>query len=156
MSRPVAVCQASDNLNQAAKLMWDADCGAIPVVDSQGRAVGMVTDRDICMAAYTQGKRLHEIRVYTAMSKVLVSCRSSDPLQKIEQLMIEHQIRRLPVLDEEGRPIGIVSLNDLARIVNRQHATAPGGGNGVSATSMGHTLAAICAPRLSDAGPKLA
>lgn len=155
MSQPVAVCQTSDDLCQAAKLMWELDCGAVPVVDSTGRAVAMLTDRDICMAAYTQGKPLRDINVCAVMSRSLVACRPDDTLERVEELMIENQLRRLPVLDEDGRPLGIVSLNDLARAANQQHPAAYGPAHDISLSTAARTLAAICAPRLQDAGPRI-
>ncbi len=154
MSQPVAVCQLSDNLEQAARLMWEDDCGAVPVVDSAGRAVAMLTDRDICMAAYTQGKPLHQIGVSTAMSKSLQSCLPDDTLERAEQLMMEHQLRRIPVLDYDGHPLGILALNDLARAANHQHPAAPAGLDGVSLMTAARTMAAVCAPR-GHGGPRL-
>src|SRR5690606_28351921 len=62
MTRDVQVCGPRDDLNRAAQIMWDHDCGVVPVVDSERRPIGMVTDRDVCMAAYTQGKPLSAIR----------------------------------------------------------------------------------------------
>lgn len=155
MSQPVAVCQLSDSLDQAARLMWEDDCGAVPVVDSAGRAVAMVTDRDICMAAYTQGKPLCQISVSTAMSKDLRACLPDDTLEQAEQLMMEYQLRRIPVLDDDGHPVGILSLNDLARAANHQHPAAPAGLDGVSQLTATRTMAAVCAPRLHAAGPRL-
>ena len=111
MSQPVSVCQLSDNLDQAARLMWEDDCGAVPVIDAGGRAVAMLTDRDICMAAYTQGKALKQIGVSTAMSRSLHACLPDDPLEQVEQLMMEHQLRRIPVLDDDGHPVGILGNN---------------------------------------------
>ena len=74
MTREVRTCHQHDSLNRAAQLMWENDCGAVPVVDSDLKVIGMLTDRDICMAAYTQGKRLDEIPVVTAMSRQVVRC----------------------------------------------------------------------------------
>ncbi|HRI50523.1 MAG TPA: CBS domain-containing protein [Pseudomonadota bacterium] len=155
MSQPVAVCQLSDSLDQAARLMWEDDCGAVPVVDSAGRAVAMLTDRDICMAAYTQGKPLGQISVSSAMSKDLRACLPDDTLEQAEQLMMEYQLRRIPVLDDDGHPVGILSLNDLARAANHQHPAAPAGLDGVSLVTATRTMAAVCAPRLHAAGPRL-
>mgnify|MGYP000146106926 FL=1 len=155
MSQPVAVCQLSDSLDQAARLMWEDDCGAVPVVDSAGRAVAMLTDRDICMAAYTQGRPLGQISVSTAMSKDLRACLPDDTLEQAEQLMMEYQLRRIPVLDDDGHPVGILSLNDLARAANHQHPAAPAGLDGVSLVTATRTMAAVCAPRLHAAGPRL-
>ena len=155
MSQPVAVCQLSDSLDQAARLMWEDDCGAVPVVDSAGRAVAMLTDRDICMAAYTQGKPLGQISVSSAMSKDLRACLPDDTLEQAEQLMMEYQLRRIPVLDDDGHPVGILSLNDLARAANHQHPAAPAGLDGVSPLTAARTMAAVCAPRLHNPGPRL-
>ena len=63
MNREVKTCRPQDSLNRAAQIMWDEPCGAVPVVDDQHRPVGFLTDRDICMAAYTQGKPLEQLRV---------------------------------------------------------------------------------------------
>jgi CBS domain-containing protein len=156
MSQPVSVCQLSDNLDQAARLMWEDDCGAVPVIDAGGRAVAMLTDRDICMAAYTQGKALKQIGVSTAMSRSLHACLPDDPLEQVEQLMMEHQLRRIPVLDDDGHPVGILALNDLARAANRQHPAAPDGPAAVSLMAAARTMAAVCAPRLHLLGPRLA
>ena len=69
MTHAPAVCTTSDHLTRAAQIMWERDCGAVPVIDDAGKLAGIVTDRDICMAAYTQGRALHEIPVANAMSK---------------------------------------------------------------------------------------
>ena len=63
MNRNVKTCRSSDSLDRAAQLMWENDCGCVPIVDDEGRGVGMVTDRDVCMAAYTQGGPLTHLRV---------------------------------------------------------------------------------------------
>lgn len=150
MSHPVVTCHVEDPINRAAQLMWEHDCGAVPVVDDLERVVAMLTDRDICMAAYTQGRLLADIKVRSAMSKTVIACSEDDPLTKAEQLMQQHQIRRLPVLDALGRPIGMLSLNDLARVATKQHPAAHGLANGISSTSTAQTLATVCAPRSSE------
>ncbi len=116
MTRDVSSCSMSDNLNRAAQLMWESDCGALPIVDEHGTLVGMVTDRDICMAAYTKGRPLTEIPVTCAMSTSVHSCRATDTLRSLMDAMATHQIRRLPVLSDEGQLVGIVSLADVARL----------------------------------------
>lgn len=156
MSQPVASCHVGDTLEQAARLMWEKDCGAIPVLDESGRVIAMLTDRDICMAAYTQGKPLSGISVRSSMSKELFSCQPLDSVTAVEQLMREHQIRRIPVLDMEGLPVGVLSLNDVALAAAHQHPGAPGSTNGISLASTAETLAALCAHRLESIGPRLA
>ena len=115
MSEPAVTCRATDSLNRAARLMWEHDCGVLPVTGDDGRLVGVVTDRDICMAAYTRGTTLRAIRVEDAMARSVFGCGPDDSLEKAETLMSDKQIRRLPVVDEYDRPIGVVSVNDIAR-----------------------------------------
>src|SRR5512134_1726448 len=91
--RDLTSCTIHDNLERAAQLMWDRDIGCLPVIDDQGHVAGMVTDRDICMAAYTQGMPLRAILVTTAMAKRVFSCGLSDELENVERTMSEHQIR---------------------------------------------------------------
>jgi CBS domain-containing protein len=142
MKADVEVCVAQDNLAAAATRMWDADIGCLPVVDEAGRPIGMLTDRDICMAALTRGEPLYQIPVSVAMSKQLRSCPPDATLAQAEQIMRAGQVRRLPVVDGDGALVGIVSLADLARRI------APGNGRkkgDVSEQEVAGTLAAICA-----------
>jgi CBS domain-containing protein len=113
-NRDVKTCRPTDSLNRAAQLMWENRCGAVPVVDSQSRPVGFLTDRDICMAAYTQGKPLAALQVDSAMARKVTSCRLSDDLNSALKLMAEVGVRRLPVVGPEGKLVGILSLDDLA------------------------------------------
>ena len=115
MSRPARTCRLSDTLERAAQQMWDHDCGALPVVGDDGILLGMITDRDISMAAFTQGLRLADIPVESAMAKEIFHCRPDDPIEAAERLMSTRRIRRVPVVDERGRPVGLLSLDDLAR-----------------------------------------
>ena len=89
MTSDVATCRPEDTLNEAARIMWERDCGFVPVTaeTSDGRVVGILTDRDVCMAAYTRGQRLGEIRVADVMSKDICSCKATDDLDAVEELM---------------------------------------------------------------------
>ncbi|HEX5217821.1 MAG TPA: CBS domain-containing protein [Vicinamibacterales bacterium] len=140
MSHPPVTCPSSSTLDHAARLMWEFDCGVVPVVDDEGRLTGIVTDRDICMAAYTQGQSLSAIPITTAMARHVVASRVGDPIEQVEQLMRDNQIRRLPVVDHDGRPVGIVSMNDLARLAARARKS------GVD-RELVQTMAAVCQPR---------
>ena len=139
MNHPAVTCPATSTLDHAARLMWEFDCGAIPVVDADGRIAGIVTDRDICMAAYTQGRPLRDIAVPTAMARKVVAAHADDAVETVEQLMRDYQIRRLPVIDNDHRPVGLVSLNDLARLAARARKSAVD-------RELVHTLAAVCRP----------
>jgi CBS-domain-containing membrane protein len=115
MTRDVATCGPGDSLNRAAQLMWERRCGTLPVIDAGGGVVGMLTDRDVCMAAYTQGRRLDDITVGTAMSRPAQACAPSATIEEAEDLMMAHAVRRLAVLDERGRLAGVLSIDDVAR-----------------------------------------
>lgn len=149
MKREVKVCAESDTLNRAAELMWESDCGCIPVVSANGdgRLIGVATDRDIAMAAYTQGKQLWAIPVGTAMAHKVITCHASDGISQAEALMRDNQVRRLPVLDQNERVIGILSLNDVAREAQRE--AAAGKRAEVTRESVAETLATVCQPHAS-------
>jgi CBS domain-containing protein len=143
MSRNVETCLPGDSLAIAAGKMWDHDVGCLPVVAANGQVVGMITDRDISMAAYTQGKPLHEVLVPVAMAKEVYTCRADDSLIEAEETMRSRQIRRLPVLDSNDALVGMVSLNDLAREGAREAGRK---GKEISAQEVMSTLAAVCEP----------
>ncbi len=142
MTSPAITCHVNDPLNVAAQRMWDADIGALPIVTDEGKLTAMLTDRDICMAAYTQGRALGDLLVNSAMSKKVIATTADASVAELEQLMSSHQVRRVPVVDTAGKPIGIVTLNDLA-IESVQPDTSLKHGPAKIAL----TLAAICQPR---------
>jgi CBS domain-containing protein len=104
----------------------------------------MITDRDICMAAYTQGLPLHAIEVSRAMSNRVFACAPGDDVAHAEQLMREHQIRRLPVVDDAGHVVGVLSMNDVAREAARELDMRK---QEVSPRDLVQTLAVVCQPR---------
>jgi CBS domain-containing protein len=144
MTTAVKSCSTNDNLQRAAQIMWENDCGIVPVVDGDGCVVGMITDRDICMAAYTRGQLLWQIPVSSTMAKEVHGVHEHDPLAAAEALMRRVQVRRLPVIDGDGRLRGILSMNDLAR----HHGQRSWGrkSDGLSSDSIVQTLATICEP----------
>ena len=124
MTRTVETCRPSDPLNAAARIMWEKDCGCVPVVTEEeggARVVGMLTDRDICMAAYTQGRPLGAIQVASAMSERVCSCRSTDAIAVALNVLRTNQLHRLPVVDANEHLVGILSLADIAREADREH-----------------------------------
>lgn len=114
MRHRVRTCHPHDSLNDAAQIMWEDACGSVPVVDDQLNPVGLLTDRDICMAAYTQGAPLHAMRVENAMARRVVSCRPTQDIDDAARVMAQNGVRRLPVIGDDGRFIGLLTLDDLA------------------------------------------
>jgi len=121
MTSNVRACFKSDNLATAAQLMWEHDCGCVPVLNEQAQVVGMVTDRDICMAAFFQGAPMSEIKVSNVMSRQLFVCSSDDDLSAAENTMSEKKVRRLPVLDKQARLVGLLSLSDIVRSADHEY-----------------------------------
>ncbi|MBM3990065.1 MAG: CBS domain-containing protein [Planctomycetes bacterium] len=155
MTRDVWTCAPQDDLAAAAGAMWERDCGCVPVVDGQRKVVGMVTDRDICMAAWIKGRKLHEIGVSEVMSERVIACRVDEVAECAEALMREHGVRRLPVLDLDGKLAGLLSLADLACEARRENGRL---WRDVDSLEVALTLAGICQPRRgarSDGEPLL-
>ena len=146
MSHPIVKCHANDTLDVAAQLMWEHDCGAVVVVRSDGRLAGVVTDRDICMAAHLAGRPLNEVLVNTAMAQHPVSATGRQTISEIEQLMAEHQVHRVPIIDDDHRPIGVISTTDLAI-----ESTQPDTRIGTHVPQIAFTLAAISRRRANHA-----
>ena len=142
MTREVASCRDDDSAAKAAWSMWERDCGVLPVTGPDGELRGMVTDRDLCMAACLQGLPLDGIPVSKAMAWNVQSCRADDDLGVAHKAMRQHQLHRLPVVDEEGIVVGIVSLNDLARTA---------AGDARQSKEVAATLAEICRHRTETA-----
>lgn len=140
MTKPVHSCFAHDDLQRAAQLMWDCDCGIVPVVDPDQHVIGTVTDRDVCMAAYTRGRRLREMDVGSTMAKVVHAVRDDDPLEKVEAAMRCTHARRVPVLDGQRKLVGLLSIDDLARA----HRMSGHPADGLEDESVVRTIAAIC------------
>lgn len=143
MTKDVKACYQHDSLNRAAQLMWENDCGAVPVVDSDLKVIGMLTDRDICMAAYTQGVTLGIASVGSAMSCDVCVCDPSDNITSAAEQMRERQIRRLPVIDKEQRLVGILSMSDIAREAERLRASKSKK-RPIKDSELIETLGAIC------------
>lgn len=143
MTREVITCHENQTLSEAVKLMWQSDVGFLPVVGSDGKPVGVITDRDACMAAFIQGKPLAQIGVRSAMSQRLATCRPESTIDEAEQTMSEFQVHRLPVIDQGGKVVGVLSINDLAHY-------AAGKPDEELEEEVALTLGAICHPRIVE------
>jgi CBS domain-containing protein len=146
MTRPVWTCRPSDTLNIPAELMWENDVGCV-VVQDEGKIVGIITDRDICMGAYTQGKPIWAIPVRESMATEPIFIQQNATVEAAEELMRGGRIRRLPVVNEEGALVGLLSLNDIAREAKRQRGKKL---LDISLDGVAGTLAALCEPRKSE------
>jgi CBS domain-containing protein len=144
MSRPVRGCRSDETLNHAAQVMWEADVGCVPIVGADDRVVGMITDRDIAMAAYTQGRLLRDVPIDSVMARQVLTCTAEESVGAVEERMRKHQVRRLPVVDDAEKLIGIVSLNDIAIEAAQEKSARK---RDVPLDGVALTLAAICQHR---------
>lgn len=141
MSREPLTCAPGDDLGHAAMLMWRGDCGILPVVED-GRVVGLVTDRDICMGLALAGARPRDRQVGEVMSRAVAACAPDDALESALATMATHRVRRLPVL-AEGRLAGMLSLHDVVLQCPTRGKPSP--------SEVLATLAAICLPHRGTA-----
>jgi CBS domain-containing protein len=109
-------CSPETPLNEVANLMVEADCGEIPVVDASNRLIGVVTDRDIVCRIVAKGKEPRACCAQDAMSQPVVAVLADTTLDEIVAVMEENQIRRVPVVDAQGRCCGIVAQADVAMV----------------------------------------
>jgi len=114
MTPDPACCSPNTTLDQVAKMMVQNNCGEIPIVDSSNRPIGVVTDRDIVCRIVAEGKNPIGHTADSCMTKSVVTVRADATLDEVISTMEEHQIRRVPVVDDGGCCAGIISQADVA------------------------------------------
>jgi CBS domain-containing protein len=113
MTSHVKSCRPETNLAAVATLMWEGDCGVLPVVDNAGKVVGMITDRDIAIATATQGRLAAEIAVSDVISGKVYACTVDEDVKPAFKTMRHERVHRLPVVNEDGMLQGILCMNDM-------------------------------------------
>lgn len=145
MSRDVKTCHRGTNLAEVASILWESDCGALPVVDDDHKVVGIISDRDICLAVATKGRPASEIAVGEVTSgRPIFTCSSHDSIQDAMATMQQQQIRRIPVVSRENKIEGILSISDVILAARKEER---GSQQGVSNSEVISTLKAICEQR---------
>ena len=151
MTREVDASSPATDLAAVSMTMWRQDCGIVPIIDDARRVVGVVTDRDICMALATRHRRAEELTAGEVMTDRLILVRPEEDVRVALEAMRTQRVRRLPVVDAEHRLRGVVSINDLVL-----HAQ-PSGGRvtpGISANDLLATLQGICGHPLPAIRPQ--
>ena len=116
----------TESLANAAKLMWETDCGALPIIKDGRKVIGMITDRDICMAVAMRDANPSHVSVEEVMTGQVYSVSPEDDIVQALQAMKEHKIRRLPVVNVEGELEGILSMNDVVLNARTSKSAAAG------------------------------
>jgi len=125
MTPDAKVIRITGNLADAAKEMWENDCGALPIVNAERKVLGMITDRDICMAGAMRDRGLSQISVEEVMTKRVYAAQLEEDIEEALHTMREHKVRRLPVLSLQGELEGIVSMNDIVLRAKPQNGKKP-------------------------------
>ena len=134
----------TESLADAAKLMWENDCGVLPVIKDGRKVIGMITDRDICMATAIKDTNPSAISVEEVMTGEVFAVNAEDNIDKVLETMKEHKVRRLPVLNVDGELEGLVSMND---VVLHAQATEEGASDALDYGEVVKTFQSICQHR---------
>lgn len=114
MTRGVKTVRRDSSLREVAQIMKDEDCGVVPIVDERGSLVGIITDRDMVIRAFTGGKTPDQLRAGDVMTDDVECVHPDEDIHSIISLMGKRQIRRIPVVERDDRVIGIISMGDIA------------------------------------------
>ena len=126
MTMNPACCLPNDSVLQLAQMMRDKDIGPVPIIENEQtrRLVGIVTDRDLALKVVAEGRDAGTTTAAEVMTRKVVTCHAEDDLQKALDAMSEHQLRRIPVVDNDFRIIGIIAQADVATRVDQPEKTA--------------------------------
>ena len=140
-----ATCNSGTNLGAAIEILWNRNCGILPVVNAENQVVGIVTDRDLCIALGTRNRLPGEITVAEVVSGKVFSCKPGDDIQTALATMAQEQVRRLPVINAEGKLEGILSMDD---VTLHAEPRTPGKHPELSFEDVAVTLKKLYAPHL--------
>ena len=126
MTKNPVCCLPNDMVAKVAQLMKSENIGSIPVIENEQtkKLVGIVTDRDLALKIVAEGRDAKSTKVEAVMTRKVVTCRAEDDLQKALDAMSEHQLRRIPVVDNDNKILGIIAQADVATRVNQPEKTA--------------------------------
>ena len=124
MTKDPKTCAPTDTVQQAAQLMKSEDVGPIPIVGTDGKLEGIITDRDIVLKVVAEGRDSKTTKLSDVMSTDLITCTADGDIEETLDLMEDNQVRRIPVVDASGRLVGIISQADVATRLDDSEKTA--------------------------------
>jgi CBS-domain-containing membrane protein len=142
MTREPRSCCSDTNLASVVEILWTNDCGCLPVIDENCKVIGIITDRDISIAAATRDRRPSEITVGEVITGAVECCQPDEEVNVALQKMQAHRVRRIPVVNRDGVLQGLLSLNDVA--LNAQETRSRLGA--ITYEDLGKTMKSICQP----------
>jgi CBS domain-containing protein len=119
MTNDVFSCAPQENLATVAGIITQRDCGIVPVVDANNRVVGIITERDICIAASNRKVNFANIKAEEFCNEKIVSCRADEKIKDVLKKMRKNKIKRLPVISQDGYLIGIISITDVLLVTKK-------------------------------------
>lgn len=144
MEKKVMTCSPATNLEEVARMMWDNDCGSIPVVDEGQRPIGIITDRDIAIGAVLNHRPLWELTAGEVNnSRAIHSCKTTDNIHEALETMKSKRVRRLPVTNRSGQLKGIISMDDLIIAATETKVK-----DELSMSEVMHTLQHLCSDNI--------
>jgi CBS domain-containing protein len=114
MTTDPVCCRLTDTAQTVAKILRDEDIGSVPIISEEKKLEGIITDRDLCCTIVAEGLDPRTTSINNYVTRKPLTCRADDDLDECERAMQKHQIRRIPVVDNQERCIGVVSQADLA------------------------------------------
>jgi CBS domain-containing protein len=147
MMRTPASCTAETNVGAAVEILWNRNCGILPIVNAQQKVAGVVTDRDLCIALGTRNRLAGEIAVGEVTSGKVFACKPDDDLRAALATMAHAKVRRLPVINSDGKLEGILSMDD---VVAHSEARIPGKTSELSHDDVVDTLKKLYGPELPE------
>ena len=125
MTENPVCCLPNDLVSASARVMRREDVGAVPVIndEQQKQLIGIVTDRDLAIKVVAEARDPNHTLLQDVMTSTIVVCREREDLSSAIKAMEEHQIRRVPVIDDDGRVVGIISQADLATRLHEPRQT---------------------------------
>ena len=144
MAKTPVFCSLETNLGAAVEMLWNRNCGILPVVDAQGQVVGVITDRDIAIALGTRNQLPSEIAVAQAATRKVQSCKPTDDIHTALDTMAENKVRRLIVVNEQNQLEGILSMDDVVLSAGSKTGVKPD----ISSDDVLRTLKTLYSPQL--------
>jgi CBS domain-containing protein len=153
MMRTAASCSRETNLGAAVEILWDRNCGILPIVDAEQKVIGVVTDRDICIALGTRNRLPGDVTVGEVITGKLFACASDDEIRTALSTMAQAKVRRLPVVRPDGKLEGILSMDD---VVIHAESRSGRGTSELSLEDVVATLKAVYRPELPQVAQRTA
>ena len=151
MIRTPAFCTPETNLGTAVEILWNRNCGLLPIIDCYGKVISVITDRDICIALGTRNRLAGDLTIADVCAQRAVCCSASEEIRSALAKMAQNKVRRLPVVDAQGKLEGVLSMDD---IIERARTASGARPDGLTSEDVVSTLKRLYTPQLPEKANK--